>query len=104
LYGQRVEVGAKGDASGGLAGRAEVDDESRRREPLERDAGGVELGGYQLGGVLLLPGELGVRVDLATQRNQRWGQVVDVGDQVGMTGHGGEATAPRVRLVGASTG
>src|SRR4029453_8305597 len=74
-------------------GGAEVGDQPGGGEALERYAGSVELGGYQLGGVLLLPSQLGVRVNLAAQRDQRWRKVVNGGDHVGLTGHIGEATA-----------
>ena len=73
------------------AGRGERDDRpsaaDRRHqagggEPLVADAGAVELVAQQLGGALLLPGELRVGVQVPPYRHQRARDLVDHGDEV----------------------
>ena len=104
LHRKRVEVGAERYPPPRPVGRPEVGDQPGRRKALERYAGGIELTRDQLGGVLLLPSQLGVRVNPSAQRDQRWGKVVNGGDQVRLTGHIGEATAIHHGDIGTSTG
>ena len=82
---QRVEVGAKRDDRALL--RTEVRDQPAAREQLHPHSRLVEPLGYEGGGALLLPGELGVRVEVAAEVDQlvpdgRDG-ALEVGEMVG---------------------